>query len=143
MQEEGQRTKRVSVVLEDLHQNEGSEDRKTHKTETKQSLLMFKKPKKKHDAAVGLTYKLLHNLLSSDAQTQWDCIDCKIHGCDSWTGVNGVMTKGKTRGHWWSSKTKDCVELHKLTVFSSDAAEQQKHQEAPGSYIYGSYGHPQ
>ena len=62
---------RVSAVLEDLHQHKGSEDHEALKTEKEQSLEMFNKAKKKHEAAIGSTYELLCNLLSGNAQTQW------------------------------------------------------------------------
>jgi hypothetical protein len=48
-----------------------------------------------------------------------------MHDHDSWAGVNNKKHKGKRpRGF---SAFVDCVELHKLTVFSADAAERQKY----------------
>ena len=35
------------------------------------------------------SYELLHNLLASEPQTQWDHIVVEIHGHDSWAGLNG------------------------------------------------------
>ena len=85
--------KRVSLVLEDLCQHKGSGD---------QTVSM---------------YELLCNLLSGDAQTQWDCIDHKMHERDLWAGVNRVVTDGK---HQRSAQ------------FSSDAATQQKYYMQQG-----------
>ena len=48
-----------------------------------------------------------------------------MHERDSWAGVNGFMTKGQRQRSWVAFK--DCVELHKLTIFPYDAAERQKY----------------
>ncbi len=42
---------------------------------------------------------------------------------DLWAAVNGQVTKGRHPQTWTSFL--DCLELHKLTVFSADAAERQ------------------
>jgi len=115
----------VASVLEDLRKREGSEEPNALKAEREQSLEMFKKVKKEYDTAVASTYELLRNLLSGDAQTQWDRIDREMHECDSWTGVNGVVTEGRRPRSYTAFK--DCVELHKLTVFTYDAAERQRY----------------
>jgi hypothetical protein len=47
-----------------------------------------------------------------------------MHEHDSWTRVNGQVTKGRYPGTWMSFQ--DCLELHKLTVFSADAAKRQQ-----------------
>ena len=116
---------RVSAVLEDLRQREGSEEPNALKAEREQSLEIFEKAKKEHDVAVASTYELLRNLFSGDAQTQWDRIDREMHERDSWAGVNGAVTKGQRQRSWVAFK--DCVEPHKLTVFPYDAAERQKY----------------
>jgi hypothetical protein len=43
---------------------------------------------------------------------------------NAWAGLNGEKHEGKCPRTWASFK--DCLELHKLTVFSTDAAERQK-----------------
>jgi hypothetical protein len=47
-----------------------------------------------------------------------------MHKNDSWAAVNGKITKGRHPQTWMSFL--DCLELHKLTVFSADAAEKQQ-----------------
>jgi hypothetical protein len=47
-----------------------------------------------------------------------------MHKCDSWAAVNSQVTKGRRPRMWMSFL--DCLELHKLTVFSADAAERQR-----------------
>ncbi len=62
--------------------------------------------------------------MSSNAQSQWDRVCHKMHKRDSWAAVNGQVTKGRHLRTWTSFL--DCLELHKLTVFSTDAAERQR-----------------
>ncbi len=47
-----------------------------------------------------------------------------MHDHNVWAGLNREKHKGK-HPHIWAS-FKDCLELHKLTVFSMDAAKRQK-----------------
>jgi hypothetical protein len=47
-----------------------------------------------------------------------------MHERDSWAGVNGQVTKDRRQRMWMSFQ--DCLELHKLTVFSADAAKRQQ-----------------
>jgi hypothetical protein len=47
-----------------------------------------------------------------------------MHDHDAWAGLNGEKHKGKHLHTWILFK--DCLELHKLTIFSTDAAKRQK-----------------
>ncbi len=47
-----------------------------------------------------------------------------MHKCDLWAAVNGQVTKGRHPRTWMSFL--DCLELHKLMVFSVNAAERQR-----------------
>jgi hypothetical protein len=57
------------------------------------------------------------------AQTQLDRIVKDMHKKEPRTGINGVKTKGLHSWDWASFK--DCIELHKLAVFTCDAVEKQ------------------
>ncbi len=85
---------------------------------------MLQKAQKAHYKAVAESYEQLRNLLSGDAQSQRDCICREMHERDSWVSVNGQVTKGRRPQTWMSFL--NCLELHKLTVFSADAAEKQQ-----------------
>ncbi len=85
---------------------------------------MLQEAQKAHDKAIAESHKQLRNLLSSDAQSQWDCVCREMHERDSWAAVNGQVTKGRHPRMWASFL--DCLELHKLTVFSTDAAKRQR-----------------
>ncbi len=85
---------------------------------------MLQEAQQAHDKAIAKSYKQLRNLLSGDAQSQWDRVCRKMHTRDSWAAVNGQVTEGRRPRRWTSFL--DCLELHKLTVFSADAAERQR-----------------
>ncbi len=101
-----------------------SVDVTAHKVEIEQTQQMLQEAQKAHDKAIAKMYEHLRNLLSGDAQSQWDCVCCEMHECDSWAAVNGQVTKGWLLQTWTSFL--DCLELHKLTVFSADAAKRQR-----------------
>jgi hypothetical protein len=92
------------------------------KVEIEQTQQMLQDSQKAHDEAIAKVYEKLRNLLSGDMQSQWDHV-CR-HEHDLWAGVNGQVTKGRCPQMWLSFQ--DCLELHKLTVFSTDAAEKQQ-----------------
>ncbi len=79
---------------------------------------------KAHNKAISKSYEQLRNLLSGDTQSKWDHVCRKMDKRDSWAAVNGQVTKGR-RPQTWTSFL-DCLELHKLTVFSADAAKRQQ-----------------
>ncbi len=94
-----------------------------HKLEIEQTQQMLQEAQKAHDKAIAKTNELLRNLQSDDVQSQWDCICHEMHECNTWAGVNGKVTKGRHRCLWTAFQ--DCLELHKLTVFTADAAKRQ------------------
>jgi hypothetical protein len=120
-----------SEALKNLQEAAGSQDTvtmnvhvQTCKVEIELTQQMLQEAQKAHDKAIAKTHRKLRNLLSSDAQSQWDCICCKMHEHGSWAGVNGQVTKGRRTQTWMSFQ--DYLELHKLTVFSADAAKRQR-----------------
>ncbi len=85
---------------------------------------MLQISQKAHNKSIAEMYEQLRHLLSGDAQSQWDCVCREMHERDSWAAVNGQVTKGRCLQMWMSLL--DCLELHKLTVFSADVAERQR-----------------
>ncbi len=92
--------------------------------EIEQTQQMLQEAQKAHDKAIAKLYKQLRNLLSDNAQSLWDRVCRKMHKRDLWAAVNGQVTKGRRPLTWTSFL--DCLEQHKLTVFSADAAERQR-----------------
>ncbi len=120
-----------SEALKNLLEAAGSQDTvsanvdvQACKVEIEQTQQMLQEAQKAQNKTIAKRYEQLRNLLSGDAQSQWDCICRKMHKRDSWAGVNGQVTKGRHPQTWMFFR--DCLELHKLTVFSADAAERQK-----------------
>ena len=70
------------------------------KVEIEQTSQMLQEDQKAHDKAIAETYKQLRNLLSGDAQSQWDRVCREMHKRDSWAAVNGQVTKGRHPGTW-------------------------------------------
>jgi hypothetical protein len=94
------------------------------KVEIEQTQQMLQEAQKAHDKAIAKSYEQLMNLLSGNAQSQWDRVCRGMHEHDSWAAVNGQVTKGRPPQTWTSFL--DCLDLHKLTVFSADAAERKQ-----------------
>ncbi len=122
---------RRSKALKNLQEEVESQDTisrtvdvTARKVEIEQTQQMLQEAQKAHDKAITKLYKQLRNLLSGNAQSQWDCVFRKMHKRDSWAAVNGQVTKGRHPQMWTSFL--DCLELHKLTVFSADAAKRQR-----------------
>jgi hypothetical protein len=92
--------------------------------EIEQTQQMLQEAQKAHDKTIAESYKQLRNLLSGNAQSQWDCICREMHEHDTWAAVNGQVKEGRHPQTWTSFLY--CLELHKLTVFSADAARRQQ-----------------
>jgi hypothetical protein len=84
---------------------------------------MLQEPQKAHNKAIAESYEPLRNMLSGKAQSRWDCVCRDMHKHDSWAAINSQVTNGRRLQMWMSFL--DCLELHKLTVFSADAAKRQ------------------
>jgi hypothetical protein len=72
-----------------------------------------------------LTYDLFRKLLRDEPEIQWDRIVTLMHTKSPWEDIKGAMHNG-LRGKLPQSLT-DCIEFHKLTVFTIDAAERLKY----------------
>jgi hypothetical protein len=101
-----------------------SVDVTARKVEIERTHQMLQDAQKAHNKAITKSHEQLRNLLYGDAQSQWDCVCRKMHERDSWAAVNGQVAKGRRLQTWMSFL--DCLELHKLTVFSADAAKRQR-----------------
>jgi hypothetical protein len=100
---------RQSKTLKNLIEAAGSRDTvltdvdvQACKVEIEQTQQMLQESQKAHGKAIAKMYKQLRNLLSGDAQSQWDHICQRMHKRDLRAGVNGQETKGR-RPHTWMS----------------------------------------
>ncbi len=69
-------------------------------------------------------YELFHTYFVGKVCTQWDKVVQEMHQKDPWVAVNG-FNPGPREKTWESFL--ECIELHKLTIFSCDAAELQQY----------------
>jgi hypothetical protein len=101
--------------------NQDQEDLETEKKLTQELLSIANK---QYNEAVEASYELQRNLLASKLQTQWDRIVRETHERDSWAGADDEKHDGKRpKG---LKAFSDCPELHKLTVFTANAAKRQR-----------------
>ncbi len=98
-------------------------DVEAHKVAIEYTQQMLQEAQKLYYKTISKMYKQLRNLMSSDLQSQWDCVFCEMHQHFSWAGVNSQGTAGRHPRTWMSFQ--DCLELHKLMVFIADAAKRQ------------------
>jgi len=73
---------------------------------------------------VGLVYNLFHKTLKEDPELQWDRIVDDMHAKNPWEDLRGVKHDGLRRKLMKSLA--DCINFHKLTVYSIDAVERQR-----------------
>jgi hypothetical protein len=75
-------------------------------------------------AKVGLVYELFRKDLKEDPELQWDRIVDDMHSKDPWEDLKGVKHEGICRK--LSLSLWECIDFHKLTVYSINAAERQR-----------------
>ena len=75
-------------------------------------------------AKVGLVYELFCKGLKEDPKLQWDRIVDDMHTKDPWEDLKGVKHDGLCRKS--SLSLWECIDFHKLTIYSIDAAERQR-----------------
>ncbi len=87
--------KNLQEAAESLDILSTSVDVQARKVEIEQIVQMLQESRKAHNKAIAETYDQLRNLLSGDAQSQWDRVCRKMHEHDSWAAVNGQVTEGR------------------------------------------------
>jgi len=73
---------------------------------------------------VGLVYNLFRKTLKEDPKLQWDRIVDDMHAKNPWEDLRGAKHDGlrrKSMASLW-----ECIDFHKLTVYSVEAAERQR-----------------
>jgi hypothetical protein len=76
------------------------------------------------DAKLATVYELFRKTLKEDPELQWDCIVTDMHTKDPWEDLKGSKHDGIRRK---SSKSLwECIDFQKRSVYSIDAAEQQR-----------------
>jgi hypothetical protein len=76
------------------------------------------------DAKLETVYELFRKTLKEDPELQWDCIVTDMYTKDPWEDLKGAKhdgIRGKSSKSLW-----ECIDFHKRTIYSIDAAEQQR-----------------
>jgi hypothetical protein len=76
------------------------------------------------DTKVATVYELYRKTLKEDPELQWDRIVTDMHTKDPYEDLKGAKhdgIRGKSSKSLW-----ECVDFHKRTIYSIDAAEQQR-----------------
>ena len=84
----------------------------------------LKKAQDHESVEVGLVYDLFRKTLKEDPKLQWDRTVDDMHAKDPWEDLRGAKHDGlrrKSMASLWA-----CIDFHKLTVYSGDAAERQR-----------------
>jgi len=76
------------------------------------------------DAKVATVYDLFRKTLKEDPELQWDRIVKDMHSKDPWEDLKGIKLGGIRRRS--SESLWECIDFHKCTIYSIDAAEQQR-----------------
>jgi hypothetical protein len=75
-------------------------------------------------AKVGIVYDLFRKSLKEDPELQWDRIVDDMHTKNPWEDLKGVKHDGlhskSSRSLW------ECINFHKLMIYSIDAVERQR-----------------
>jgi hypothetical protein len=76
------------------------------------------------DTKLATVYEFFRKTLKEDPKLQWDCIMTDMHTKDPWEDLKGARHDGirsKSSKSLW-----ECIDFHKRTINSIDAAEQQR-----------------
>jgi hypothetical protein len=76
------------------------------------------------DAKLETVYELFRKTLKEDPELQWDRIVTAMHTKDPWEDLKSAKhdgIRGKSSKSLW-----ECIDFHKRTIYSIDAAEQQR-----------------
>jgi hypothetical protein len=123
---------KVSVVASDIEEEIGPLYKKLNMSnshEEKESLKKkiettekdLEKANKTALMEIVKAYELFCIYFVGKTCTQWDKVVQEMHMKDPWVAVIGSLNKGPRKKTWESFL--DCIELHKLTIFSCDSAE--------------------
>jgi hypothetical protein len=91
----------------------------------KQAKKLAEKDRKTFWKEIVKAYELMRTYFVGKAHTQWDKSVLEMHNKDPWVAVDGSLHKGPRERDWNSFL--DCIELHKLTIFSCNVAELQRY----------------
>jgi hypothetical protein len=114
---------KVGPLYKTLNMSKSSQEKESFKQKIKTTEKVLEKAKKTALMEIVKAYELFHLYFVGKACTQWDKVVQEMHHKDPWVAVNGSLNKEPRKKTLESFL--DCIELHKLTIFSCDAVELQ------------------
>ena len=114
---------KIGPLRKKLNMAKSNQEKESLNRQVKTAEKNLDEAKKVALAEIVKAYKLFCVYFLGKARTQWDNVVQEMHMKDPWVAVNGALNKGPRKKTWESIL--DCIELHKLTLFSYDATELQ------------------
>ncbi len=115
--------KKVGPIHKMINMSKNAQEKEGLKKTLKTAEKALELAEKKALKEVMKCYELFCTYFAGEARTQWDKVVQEMHQKDPWVAVNGSLNPGPCKKTWESFL--DCIKLHKLTIFSCDAAELQ------------------
>ena len=116
---------KVGPLFKKLNMSKNPQKKESLKKQIDTTEKDLEKAKKKALTKIVKAYELFCTYFIGEACTQWNKVVQETHQKDPWVAVNGSLNPGPHKKTWESFF--DCIKLHKLTIFSCDAAELQRY----------------
>ena len=112
---------KIGPLYKKFNMSKSHEEKKNLKRKMETTEKDLEKAKKTALPEIVKAYEMFCVYFVGEARTQWDKVVQEMHMKDPWVAVNGSLNKGPFKKTWESFL--DCIELHKLSIFSCDTAE--------------------
>ena len=116
---------KIGLLHKKLNMSKSQQEKDNLQKLIDQAEKLLKQIKKTALKEIVKAYELIRTYFVDEARTQWDKVVQEMHHKDPWVAVDGSLNKGPRERDWDSFL--DCIELHKLTIFSCDAAKLQRY----------------
>ncbi len=116
---------RVGPLYKKLNVSKDPQEKESPKKRIDTTEKDLEKAEKKALTEIVEAYELFHTYFIGKTCTQWNKVVQEMHQKDPWVPVNGSLNPGPHKKTWESFL--DCIKLHKLTIFSCDAAKLQRY----------------
>ena len=117
---------KVGPLYKKLNMSKNPQEKESLKKQIDTTEKDLEKADKKALAEILKAYEFFRTYFIGKACTQWEKVVQEMHQKDPWVAVDGSLNPGPRKRTWESFL--DCIELHKLTIFSCDAAELQQQE---------------
>ncbi len=116
---------KVGPLYKKLNMSKSHQEKESLKQKIDTTEKDLEKAENKALTEIVKAYEFFRTYFVGKACTQWDKVVQEMHQKDPWVAVNGSLNPGPRKKTCESFL--DCIELHKLTIFSCGAAELQRY----------------